>query len=161
MCLNVRPLTKNFHSSDTGSRDTEFSLNLFCTHYIVRCSQYFALQFVTLHGFHSFLSSIVFSGYAWKRSRTHPCTRKAHMNLHAPESPHVCVENDSCEFPTECDLVLRQIMHVRTSFSGSPCLDLYIFVTACSYDGMVCRWNPCWVLIDDTFKKAYFEDWQL
>ena len=25
----------------------------------------------------------------------------------------------------------------------------------------VCRWKPCWVLIDDTFKKAYFEDWQL
>ena len=23
------------------------------------------------------------------------------------------------------------------------------------------RWKPCWVLIDDTFKKAYFEDWQL
>ena len=26
---------------------------------------------------------------------------------------------------------------------------------------MVCRWKPCWVLIDDTFKKVYFEDWQL
>ena len=25
----------------------------------------------------------------------------------------------------------------------------------------VCRWKPCWVLIDDTFKKAYVEDWQL
>ena len=25
----------------------------------------------------------------------------------------------------------------------------------------VCRWKPCWVLIKDTFKKAYFEDWQL
>ena len=26
---------------------------------------------------------------------------------------------------------------------------------------MGCRWKPCWVLIDDTVKKAYFEDWQL
>ena len=25
----------------------------------------------------------------------------------------------------------------------------------------VCRWKPCWVLIEDTFKKTYFEDRQL
>ena len=79
------------------------------------------------------------------------------MNLHSPESPHVCVENDSYELPAECDLVLRQIMHARTTFCGSLCWDLYIFVTA----EWVCRWKPCWALIDDTFRTAYKEDWQL
>ena len=83
------------------------------------------------------------------------------MKLHSPMSPHVCVENDSYDFPTECDLVLRQIMHARISFSGSPCWDLYICVTACSMTECVCRWKPCWVLIDNTLEKAYFEDWQL
>ena len=23
-----------------------------------------------------------------------------------------------------------------------------------------CRWKPCWVLIDDTFRRAYFKDWR-
>ena len=26
---------------------------------------------------------------------------------------------------------------------------------------MVMGVSPCWVLIEDTFKKSYFEDWQL
>ena len=102
MCFNeFRQLGKNFHSRVTGSRDPEFSRTLFFTHYITRCSQYFALQFETLHGFHCNLSSIVFSGYAWKRSdvTTSWCIQKAHMKLHSPESPHVCVENDSYELP--------------------------------------------------------------
>ena len=25
----------------------------------------------------------------------------------------------------------------------------------------ICRWKPCWILIDDAFKKVYLEDWQL
>ena len=25
----------------------------------------------------------------------------------------------------------------------------------------ICRFKPCWILIDDAFKKVYLEDWQL
>ena len=25
----------------------------------------------------------------------------------------------------------------------------------------ICRWKPCWILIDDAFKMVYLEDWQL
>ena len=25
--------------------------------------------------------------------------------------------------------------------------------------GWVCQWKPFWILVDDSFKKAYVEDW--
>ena len=34
-------------------------------------------------------------------TRTSHCTRKAYMKLHASESPHVCLENDSYELPVK------------------------------------------------------------
>ena len=55
------------------------------------------------------------------RTLTPLCTRKAHMKLHPPVSPHVCVENDSNELPVKCDVVLRQFMHACDAFSVFSC----------------------------------------
>ena len=56
----------------------------------------------------------------------------------------------------------RQCVRARDTLSGSLCFAVYVIVIA------FYRWlygcvdgKPCWVLIEDTFKKAYFEDWQL
>ena len=56
------------------------------------------------------------------------------MKLHSPESPHVCVENDSYELPVTCEVVLRQIMHARDAFSVFPCCVVFS-LTTCFFDG--------------------------
>ena len=58
-----RQIMKNFHLRVIGSR---IFVKLVCTHCIIRC--FSALKFVTLHGFHSNLSLIVYSGCACERS---------------------------------------------------------------------------------------------
>ena len=29
----------------------------------------------------------------------------------------------------------------------------------CPVTGLVCQWKPFWIQVDDSFKKAYVEDW--
>ena len=56
------------------------------------------------------------------------------MNLHSPEFPHVCVENDSNELPVHCDVVLRRIMHARDVFSVFTCC-VVLFLATYLLDG--------------------------
>ena len=51
-------------------------------------------------------------------------------------------ERDACQ----CLLLLRSVLSCNPTFLLTD---------------WVCRWKPSWVLTDETFKKAYFEDWQL
>ena len=56
---------------------------------------------------------------------------------------------------------------VTTFHARARCFSVSSFVGICTslrprppVTDWVCRWKPCWVHIDDTFKKAYFEDLQ-
>ena len=83
------------------------------------------------------------------------------MQLHSPESPHVCVKNDSYELPCKCDVVLRQIMHARDASSFFPCCVAFFLATYHLDGRMDLSVETVWIPIGDTFQKAYLEEWQL
>ena len=76
--------------------------------------------------------------------------------LHSPDSPHVYVEKYSYLLPGLCDVVFATC-HARarcfpaTCFFATLCFSCNLLLLVTEW---ICRWMPCWILIDDAFKKS-------
>ena len=119
----------------------------------MRCGNVMALQIREIVFFASPIFQVptpystTYSGYAWVRSKitTSCCVVFGSIvcRLRIDELPQDW-------FDVYCLLVHQCVLH------SAICICLS---THCPMTGWVCQWKPFWIPVDDSFKKAYVEDW--
>ena len=70
------------------------------------------------------------------------------------EAPTI-VDNDWTNFLKDCFVVSCLFVQIRASLLAIASSEAPL----CPMSGWVCQWKPFWIPVEDSFKKAYMEEW--
>ena len=65
------------------------------------------------------------------------------------------MDYDSTNFLNHCFVVPCSLVELRASLLAIASLE----ASVCPMSGWVCQWKPFWIPVEDSFKKAFVEEW--